>query len=158
VNAAVAIERRAIPGTDGRAEATEDGQVLLDGEVVRPRRRANGYADLWIPGRGMVFVHRIVCEAWHGPPPSFDAQADHENRDRTDNRAANLRWKSPAGNAANRVHAVGADHALAALTHREAEAIKRLVRDEGLACPAVARAFGVSRSTVWRAATGRTYR
>lgn len=45
--------------------------------------------------------NRVVCEAFHGPPPSADAVADHINRVRSDNRAANLRWASKADNATN---------------------------------------------------------
>ena len=105
----------------------------------------------------MMFVHRAVCEAWHGLPPSPVHQPDHGNRDRTDNRAENLRWRTPVENAANRDHRSGADHVFASLTRREAEAVRRL-HASGVPCPQIAKAFDISRSTVWRAATGRTYR
>ena len=43
-------------------------------------------------------VHRLVCEAWHGPPPSSACHASHRNNVRHDNRAANLRWLTPRDN------------------------------------------------------------
>jgi hypothetical protein len=43
-------------------------------------------------------VHRIVCEAFHGPAPSPVHQAAHGDGVRTNNLAANLRWATPAEN------------------------------------------------------------
>lgn len=47
-------------------------------------------------------LHRLVCEAFHGPPPFPGAQCDHINRDSVDNRPANLRWVDIKTNHANR--------------------------------------------------------
>jgi hypothetical protein len=37
-------------------------------------------------------VHRLVCEAFHGPPPSEKHIVLHLNEEPTDNRPENLRW------------------------------------------------------------------
>jgi hypothetical protein len=42
-------------------------------------------------GRSYV-VARLICEAFHGPPPFPDARALHEDEDSTNDRPANLRW------------------------------------------------------------------
>lgn len=39
-------------------------------------------------------VHRLICTAFHGPPPSDQHTPDHINRIRADNRSSNLRWAS----------------------------------------------------------------
>ena len=36
-------------------------------------------------------IHRLVCELFH-PNPENKPTVDHINRDRSDNRASNLRW------------------------------------------------------------------
>jgi hypothetical protein len=42
----------------------------------------------------MVFVHRLVCEAFHGPHPDPTYTVDHIDRNRINNDATNLRWAS----------------------------------------------------------------
>jgi hypothetical protein len=39
-----------------------------------------------------LYVHRLVCEAFHGPPPAADSQVDHVDGDSLNNRADNLEW------------------------------------------------------------------
>jgi hypothetical protein len=45
-----------------------------------------------------VLVNRLVCEAFHGPPPSPAHQAAHENGHNQENYADNLSWKTPKEN------------------------------------------------------------
>lgn len=47
------------------------------------------------------FVHRMVCEAWHGPPPTPKHQAAHGDCDKENNRPENLRWATQAENLAD---------------------------------------------------------
>lgn len=51
-----------------------------------------------VEGRRTVLVHRLVCGAFHGAPPSGRHQAAHNDGDRSNNRAANLRWATPSDN------------------------------------------------------------
>lgn len=49
-----------------------------------------------------VQVHRIVCEAFHGPALAAGMHAAHANSVRNDNRKENLSWKTPAENNADK--------------------------------------------------------
>jgi len=46
-------------------------------------------------------VHRLVCEAFHGPCPSDKKLVAHANGDPLDNRPSNLRWATYAENRAD---------------------------------------------------------
>jgi hypothetical protein len=48
--------------------------------------------------RILIHVGRIVCEVFHGPPPSAEYIADHIDEDRSNNRWDNLQWLSTGDN------------------------------------------------------------
>lgn len=52
-------------------------------------------------GRKNLWLHRVVCQAFHGEPPFPRAQVDHINGDMFDNRPENLRWCTPTENMRN---------------------------------------------------------
>jgi hypothetical protein len=43
-------------------------------------------------------VARVVCAAFHGPPPDAKSQVNHKNGVRSDDRAENLEWVTFSGN------------------------------------------------------------
>lgn len=47
--------------------------------------------------RQHFYVHRLVCEAFHGPPP-LGHEVDHKNEVKHDNRARNLEWVTSGEN------------------------------------------------------------
>ena len=49
-------------------------------------------------GIGTVKVHRLVCEAFHGPAPPGQPLVLHRNEVSTDNRPSNLKWGTQAEN------------------------------------------------------------
>lgn len=57
-------------------------------------------------GAGKVLVrylHRLVLEAFVGPPPIGVIHGCHGDGDTSNNTPTNLRWDTPAGNAADRI-------------------------------------------------------
>jgi hypothetical protein len=75
-------------------EVSDTGLVRKGGTLRKLQYHPWGYTLVYItakPRQLKVYVHRLVCEAFHGNPKPGD-EADHINGDKTDNRAANLRW------------------------------------------------------------------
>ena len=81
--------------------------VRDNGAVYRKnhhRRKARPLDNVWTFGRHTpvtgymliagVPIHRIVCSAFRGPPPSKTHVVDHVDTNRANNRAENLRWLS----------------------------------------------------------------
>jgi hypothetical protein len=102
-------------------------------------------------------VHRLVCQAFHGPKPHPKAHAAHNNGIKTDNRAVNLRWAMPIENERDkRAHgtvALGRRQPQAKLTDElVAELRERHRRGENFS--ALASYAGVNSGTVWRAIKG----
>lgn len=62
-----------------------------------------------------MLIHRLVCEAFHGPPPMPDSWALHWDDDPTNNRADNLRWGTLPENAKDSVR--NGRHYFASKTH-----------------------------------------
>ena len=100
-----------IPQIDG-ALAREDGMIKLP-EIERqmPNGGMRVYKTRWVRGTvrrasktarhsyyGIMYhgknlkVHRLICEAFHGPAPDGCGVVLHLNEDALDNRPENLRW------------------------------------------------------------------
>ena len=90
-----------VVGFEGSYEVSDAGRVhsLLTGRVLRPGRRGRyfGYTLCLDGQRHAVYAHHVVAGAFIGPRPDL-LDVCHENADRADNRAANLRYDTRAGN------------------------------------------------------------
>lgn len=105
-----------------------------------------------------VSAHRLVCEAWHGPPPFARAHAAHNDGNPLNNHYTNLRWATAAENNADSVrHGTrprGANHYRAKLDAVEVQEIRRCA----LPTKILAQKHGVSRSCIHRIRQRITYR
>lgn len=107
-----------------------------------------------------VALYRLICSAFHGPCPC-GFQASHLNGNSLDCRASNLAWESPKANNARKHEHGTAQVADAAghvkLTWDEVREIRRLFQ-EGASKVALAKSFGVTRTSVHWIVTNRQWR
>jgi hypothetical protein len=100
-----------IPSIPG-AFANDEGKIKLpEGKAKMPNGGVRTYETIWILGsrrrasktarheyygvlhRGKNYkVHRLVCEAFHGPAPEGKNIVLHLDEDATNNKPCNLRW------------------------------------------------------------------
>jgi hypothetical protein len=118
-------EWRTIPGYEGFYEASSEGRIrsvdrMVDtyshrgarptkqrrkGKVLSQNIGPHGYllTCLTVHGRSATKrVNVLVCAAFHGSRPD-EMDACHCDGDRLNNRADNMRWDTPFGNAADKI-------------------------------------------------------
>lgn len=112
---------KTIPGWEGLYEASSLGRirsvdrnlprgrwghVFRRGHIISPSVTALGYLKVGLrngDGRQHFGVHRLVCLAFHGVPPSPEMQTAHfPDPTRTNNTPDNLAWVTPQGNQSHR--------------------------------------------------------
>lgn len=79
---------------------------LYAGIIKQPSIGGSGYkqVDLYINGRRLKrAIHRLVCEAFNGPPSSSKYYAAHIDGDKFNNTPNNLYWATPTENAADMI-------------------------------------------------------
>lgn len=122
----------------------------------------NGYASIILSEKGKktahASVHRLVLEAFVGP--GGDLHGAHCNGDKSDNRAANLRWATPVENNADKkqhgTHQSGDRAGTAKLTWALVDQIRQR-RDQGESVVALSKAFAVCRNTISNITANRTW-
>lgn len=98
-------EPRVVPGEEWKSACNGKLRISSFGRVCNvrfetiytPTPRSNGYCVVTLCGK-LQQVHRLVCEAFHGPPPNKEYVVDHIDMDPSNNRADNLRWVTHSEN------------------------------------------------------------
>ena len=107
-------EYRFVEGTEENMIISAEGEVLkryprscrYGGrrdfyEFVNVKPNASGYLQVNVPIRNVTtLVHRLVAETFLSNPQGY-TEIDHINRDKSDNRACNLRWCTHSENMRN---------------------------------------------------------
>jgi hypothetical protein len=111
---------RDIPDWEGFYQVSSDGQVrslgrwVFSKRGVRIRRKGKvlaqstnpqGYKIVVLSRRGKQYgygVHRLVCIAFHGPPPSDKHETAHWDGSKDNNVPDNLRWATGTENQLDR--------------------------------------------------------
>lgn len=91
----------AVSNTGRIKRVLPDSYGRYAGRIIQPKATKAGYSlcSLMQDGRrSTVLVSRIVCAAFHGGPPTADHHAAHNDGNRKNNAAGNLRWASPSEN------------------------------------------------------------
>lgn len=119
-------ETRAIAGTTYLA--TDAGQILSAcGRPLPQSKRGKCYLAVSIDGKKQS-VHRLVCTAFHGPPPSNRHETRHLDGNGSNNRAENLTWGTSKENTQDkRLHGTyheGHKNPKAKLSPREVQEIR----------------------------------
>lgn len=125
--------------------------------ILTPYYGGDGYLNIKL-GRGFqTSIHRLVLSSFFAPPPG-DVECRHLDGNPHNNRLDNLRWGTRSENYHDR-HAHGTDnngerHGNAKLT----SAAVRGIRTSTLSDTELAGMYGVTRSTVNGARSGRSWR
>ena len=91
----------------GRVKRLVAARNCPAGHILTPYS-AQGYKSVGLSRGGIETkfrINRLVCTAFHGPPPTPAHHAAHNDGARDNNAAINLRWASPLENADDkRIH------------------------------------------------------
>lgn len=95
-------------------------------------------------------VHRLICEAFHGPPIGNKNQVNHKNGIKTDNRPENLEWVTLKENikhsVKNKLHGFG-EKISKKLKNEDILEIRNLYK-KGISQRKIAKKYNVSHSTI----------
>lgn len=128
------------------------------GRVLKTWMAGSGYeyvtVSLGSAGTRSIGVHVLVCEAFHGPCPT-GMETAHNDGNKLNNHATNLRWTTHRGNAADKcLHgtsrkgvpvSVGEDNPMAKLSASDVS----FIRESDLEAKQLADEFGVAPTTIY---------
>ena len=157
-----------VVGYEGLYEVSDEGRVRSLDRVSSDGSRRKGrvltptginHVHVTLSSRGVKrkpSVHRLVLEAFLGPPPA-GAIGCHRDDDPRNNCLRNLYWGSHSQNYSDSVVNGGRDGRVGAFTEHEVRAIRARVAS-GEKQASVARSLGVDPSTVSLMVNRRTWK
>lgn len=130
---------------------------------LKPKVDSHGYIVVNLRNNGCThskLVHSLVCTAFIGQrPPGM--HCCHNDGNRKNNEAGNLRWDTPQSNQADRIiHGTDLRGAQVG-TSKLSEAQVRIIRSEisnGVALSKIGRRYGVSRTAILKIKMRHTWR
>ena len=137
----------------GRVRRMVKTKYTEPGHIIRLHAHHSGYIStaIFYDGRfHNLDVHRLVAFAFLGPPPSPKHHAAHNDGDRTNNTATNLRWATVQENAADVVRhgsQKGERNNRCKLTRQQVRTI-RAQRCLGATYASLAREFNVTKTAI----------
>lgn len=171
---------KAIKGYKGMYEVSNLGNIRSLDRTVRGRNnvrqrikgvvlklkpsRNTGYiqVNLYKKGKGGTkLVHRLVCEAFHGPAPRGKEYVNHLDGDKTNNRADNLQWSSCSE---NNKHAFsiglnhkGSTHGRSTLTETQVLLICEMLDEGSMQHKDIALMFNTNKHVIFSIHIGRSW-
>lgn len=131
--------------------------------MTAKRRSAGRHSGGYITFDGQ-YVHRIVCRAWHGPPPTPQHEVNHKDFDKTNNHPDNLEWVTRVENVRHAARAgrvggrKGAAHPQSVLTEDDVRSIQvEYAAGVGATQRSLAKKYGVTSTTIYGVLTGKTW-
>lgn len=142
---------------EGQVASVRSGRVrILKGT------RSGKYLALSVAGPGRPYLHRVICETFHGPAASSDLEVRHLDGDRDNNAARNLAWGTRKQNAADKVRhgttTCGERNPRARLTAVRVAEMRAYHGAVKASYRAIGELFGVSTMTAYRAIRGESWK
>lgn len=107
------------------------------------------------------YIHRLICEAFNGPCGA-GMECRHLDGNKKNNSFDNLRWGVKAENERDKIlhgtSPVGERNPMAKLTFFDVERMRDLRKSSGDSYAKIAKRFGVSTMTAFRAVTEKSWR
>lgn len=143
--------------TQGRAKGRQPGKRVK----VRLDDRGYHRVALSIHGYSRVYrVHRLVCEAWHGPPEAGQV-CNHKDGNKLNNHYTNLEWCWPDENSQHAVSTglrpVGSALSFAKLDETTVKLVRERYR-AGESFKSLLDDLGVSKGTLSQLLVGKTWK
>jgi len=140
----------------GRVRRTKGGRGTRKNRDIGSLCKKGSYVSVALQNDLVIrraFVHRLVCEAFHGPAPSPQHQVAHADGNGTNNAASNLRWATSKENHADRFRhgtaAQGVRNGRAKLTEADVRQIRQL-GVEGVFHYRIGARFGITQAMTSR--------
>lgn len=172
------MELRPIPGFPSYS-ASADGTIFRNGRMgkdtsyrpvfrpggaIKSRDNGHGYQAVILSERGKridAYVHRLVCLAFHGAPPTSEHDCRHKNGRRSDNAPSNLGWATKLENEADKfiheTNPAGERHPASVLTDEIVLEAREMAKS-GMKIVEIAKALGFGRLIIRDAVRGDRWR